>query len=491
MKSRKIISIIFALVIVALVLPACASLAKPAIVISSPPSGSTYREGDDVAIQSTSADAAGVVRVELAIDGAVVRNDAPPAPQANFSIIQTWKATAGAHTVIVRAHNAAGTASDPAAISISVSPAAAAPANAPTPVLPTAVAQPPTPIPPTAVPPTSAPTACANNAVFVADVTVPDGTPLSPGQTFNKTWRVKNTGTCAWTTAYDFAFVTGEAMATTTAIAAPSTAPGATADFLVAMTAPTTPGIHAGQWKLRNADNVFFGGTMTANINVINPSAPPPAQPPAPPPATGCSGTPNIASFTAAATTINGGQSTTLNWGAVTGADSVEIDNGIGGVPAPGSTSVTPGSTTTYTLIAHCGSNTKTAQATITVQLLGPPPIALPDLYVSEFSLNPDPPHKSQVTQVRVGVYNQGNAASTGFKVQWYAGSGYPSAACNWNVGSLAAHGGQILTCNAPANTWGSWYGSITTRVKVDPDGSVTESNEGNNIYDKNISVSP
>jgi hypothetical protein len=36
-------------------LPACsAASSKPVVVIASPPSGSQYKEGDDVAIQSTS-----------------------------------------------------------------------------------------------------------------------------------------------------------------------------------------------------------------------------------------------------------------------------------------------------------------------------------------------------------------------------------------------------------------------------------------------------
>src|SRR5512143_3278895 len=37
-------------------------------------------------------------------------------------------------------------------------------------------------------------------AQFVADVTVPDGTSYAPGTTFTKTWRLKNIGSCTWTT---------------------------------------------------------------------------------------------------------------------------------------------------------------------------------------------------------------------------------------------------------------------------------------------------
>jgi hypothetical protein len=356
-------------------LTACSLLtgAKPAVVISSPPSGSTYHEGDDVAVQSTSADPTGISRVELTVDGAVVRNDTPPATQTNFSLIQTWKAVQGSHTITVRAYNAAGVASDPAAISVSVTPsialaATATPTTAPVaptaPTVPTATSAP-------APPPASGGT-CTDNAAFVTDVTVPDGTPWAPGQAFNKIWRLSNNGTCAWGAGYQFVFISGEAMTASTVVSVPPTAPGATADILVAMTAPTAPGNHSGQWRLRSAAGAIFGQTVSIKINVIG--APPPGPPPAP---SGCTGTPSIASFTASPTSITSGNSSTLNWGAVTNADSVEIDNGIGGVPAPGSTSVSPGSTTTYTMTAHCGSTTKTAQVTVTVTFILPPPVAV------------------------------------------------------------------------------------------------------------------
>ncbi len=351
----------FAFMTGAVVLAGCSLIggAKPAVVISSPPSGSTYHEGDDVAIQSTSADAAGVVRVELTIDGAVVRNDTPPSPQTNFSIIQTWKATQGNHTVTVRAYNAAGVASDPAAVSVQVNPALAqnlaTPAAVSATVIPSITpASAPTsgPSPTTAAPPA----ACTNNAAFVTDVSVPDGTVQAAGATFNKIWRLSNNGTCAWGAGYQFVFISGEAMTSNTVVSAPATAPGATADLLVAMTAPAGGGNHSGTWRMRAADGAVFGPSVTVKISV--PGAPPPS---------GCTGTPVIAAFAATPGTINVGSSTTLSWGAVTNADSVEIDHGIGGVAAPGSTSVSPGSTTTYTITAHCGSTTATLQTTVTV----------------------------------------------------------------------------------------------------------------------------
>src|SRR5512135_3467629 len=48
-----------------------------------------------------------------------------------------------------------------------------------------------------------------DRAQFIADVTVPDGTRFSPGAAFTKTWRLKNVGTCTWSTSYTLVFSSG------------------------------------------------------------------------------------------------------------------------------------------------------------------------------------------------------------------------------------------------------------------------------------------
>jgi hypothetical protein len=68
--------------------------------------------------------------------------------------------------------------------------------------------------------------------------------------------------------------------------------------------------------------------------------------------------------------TIQHGQSTTLRWGFVSNADSVylETPDGSGGVPTPGDSVVSPGGTTTYTLVAYCKGVASQAQVTVNVQ---------------------------------------------------------------------------------------------------------------------------
>jgi hypothetical protein len=103
-------------------------------------------------------------------------------------------------------------------------------------------------------------------AQFVADITVPDGTSFAPGATFTKTWRLKNIGTCTWTTSYSLVFVSGSQMGAPSAVALPSSvAPGATVDISVNMTAPATNGHYRGYWQLRNASGVLFGIGAYAN----------------------------------------------------------------------------------------------------------------------------------------------------------------------------------------------------------------------------------
>ncbi len=119
-----------------------------------------------------------------------------------------------------------------------------------------------------------------------------------------------------------------------------------------------------------------------------------------------------------------------------------------------------------------------------------PPSAGQPDLYVSEFSLDPATPVKGEPVDVRVGVYNQGDTAvvGTSFRIEWWPGENYSAPACDWTLDSLAAHGGRILTCTYAG--YPSHYASINTKVVVDTTNTVAESNEGNNVHLQPISVS-
>ncbi len=371
-------------ILLTLVLLGCQALGggdnKPAVVINSPPSGSSFHVGDDIQVNSTATDSKGVTRVELQVDGTTVRTDPSPVAQGQtqFPLIQTWKATsAGTHNLIVRAYNSSGAFTD-AGLTITVTETTAGGPTG-TAVIATVVPPPtfasvPTNTPAgssaTAVPSTntSAPTGCTPNSQYVADVTIPDGTFVVPNSTFTKTWRVLNNGTCAWDSSYSIVFVSG-AQFVAGAAPIPAAAPGTAVDISLTMTAPNTFGTFSGTWRLRAPNGALFGTNLTAVITVPNPNpvatnTPVPASTNTPLP-----GAPHIASFTCSPCTIVSGSSATLNWGAVSNATSAAIDQGIGGIPTPGNTSVTPTTTTTYTLTATGPGGT--TQATVTVKVVG------------------------------------------------------------------------------------------------------------------------
>lgn len=109
-------------------------------------------------------------------------------------------------------------------------------------------------------------------ADFVSDVTIPDGSDFSAGDTFTKTWRLENVGSCTWTTDYDLVFDSGEQMGGPDSQAfTGSVAPGQTVDISVELTAPASDGTYRGNWKLRNADDEIFGlpGPFYVEIDVV------------------------------------------------------------------------------------------------------------------------------------------------------------------------------------------------------------------------------
>jgi uncharacterized repeat protein (TIGR01451 family) len=111
------------------------------------------------------------------------------------------------------------------------------------------------------VPLTPQPIPTCNRAQLVSDVSIPDGTTLAAGSTFTKTWQLKNTGTCTWTTAYVLIFDHGERMdaPATVPLTSGSIPPGATVDVSVNLKAPAAPGTYQADFRLRSPDNIVFG----------------------------------------------------------------------------------------------------------------------------------------------------------------------------------------------------------------------------------------
>lgn len=95
------------------------------------------------------------------------------------------------------------------------------------------------------------------------DVTILDGTAMSAGQEFVKTWKIINTGICTWDTSYKAIFsyssppnqrMNAQPIPLTVLVA-----PGQEVEVSVQFTAPATPGEYTLYWQMVNGAGIPFG----------------------------------------------------------------------------------------------------------------------------------------------------------------------------------------------------------------------------------------
>jgi Ig-like domain-containing protein len=134
--------------------------------------------------------------------------------------------------------------------------------------------------PQTTSPATTQPVAQVTNALgttvalcdtlsFVADVTVPDDTSMSPGQDFLKTWKVKNSGSCPWGSGYKLVYagyadkMSGQFQPLTGVIQ-----PGQEVEISVQFTAPDAADQYLSAWQMSNPAGVTFPEIIFVKIIV-------------------------------------------------------------------------------------------------------------------------------------------------------------------------------------------------------------------------------
>ena len=119
------------------------------------------------------------------------------------------------------------------------------------------------------------------------DLTIPDDTQVKPGESFSKTWRLVNSGTCTWTNSYAVVWFSGEDIGVTREqYFIDQVTPGKSVDVTVDMIAPADAGIYQSNWKLRNPQGNLFGigpnggSPFWAKIEVVEESTQTPTSPP-------------------------------------------------------------------------------------------------------------------------------------------------------------------------------------------------------------------
>ena len=104
-------------------------------------------------------------------------------------------------------------------------------------------------------------TSNCNVAQFMTDVTIPDGTVMTPGQAFTKKWRIKNIGSCAWS-GFSLIFDSGDSMGAPASKAISDLGAGQEVDLEVALTAPAPAGSYRGYFRINTN-----GGVLVPVVN--------------------------------------------------------------------------------------------------------------------------------------------------------------------------------------------------------------------------------
>ncbi len=117
---------------------------------------------------------------------------------------------------------------------------------------------------------------CIDKAAFSADVTIPDGMVLKMGESFTKTWRIRNEGTCTWT-GYELVYAGGDALNGAMSNPMQGIKPGEYGNISVELKAPQRAGGLIGYWLIKNTAGKTFGvgaegdGLLWVQITVASP----------------------------------------------------------------------------------------------------------------------------------------------------------------------------------------------------------------------------
>jgi len=116
--------------------------------------------------------------------------------------------------------------------------------------------------------PASQPQPQCKDAIYMSDVTIPDGTILAPGESFEKTWLIFNGGTCTWEADYTLSFLSGEEMNGVPHALGKSVPPNTQVEVTVSMVAPLVAGSYTGYWQMTDSEGTKFGNAIYVKISV-------------------------------------------------------------------------------------------------------------------------------------------------------------------------------------------------------------------------------
>ena len=112
---------------------------------------------------------------------------------------------------------------------------------------------------------------CSPGLAFLDDVTIPDGTIVSPGEVLDKRWLVENNGSCNWNEQFGLQLIAGPEMGTSSEQALFPARSGTQAEIRIVFTSPGEPGSYRSAWQAQDPQGNLFGDPIFIEIVVINP----------------------------------------------------------------------------------------------------------------------------------------------------------------------------------------------------------------------------
>lgn len=116
---------------------------------------------------------------------------------------------------------------------------------------------------------------CTPNLTFLRDLSIPDGTHVSPGELLDKRWLVENSGSCNWDVNYRLRWVSGEQMGAPTEQALYPARSGTQATIRILFTAPVESGTYRSAWQAYDPQGQPFGDPFFIEVIVESPTPSP------------------------------------------------------------------------------------------------------------------------------------------------------------------------------------------------------------------------
>jgi hypothetical protein len=109
---------------------------------------------------------------------------------------------------------------------------------------------------------------CMPDLTYISDLTIPDGTIVTPGQIIDKRWQVENSGSCNWDKTYHLKLVAGSNLTVPLEQALYPARSGSQGTIRILFIAPDEIGTHRSAWQAHTPQGEPFGDPIFIEITI-------------------------------------------------------------------------------------------------------------------------------------------------------------------------------------------------------------------------------